>query len=713
MFHADFESYSETDIRACGAFRYAACSSTEITLMAIAEDDAPPLLWDAFASAADNAPALALIRKMVSSDGLIYAQNVKFEMAIMHYIWERTFNLPVPERSRFRCTQVMANMAGIPSSLDGASTFLKLQDGKDPRGKKLIQVFAIPDKKKGRNLPTDEGFITVAGEKMTYPQAWALFRNYCLQDVVVERGIHKALAVMELKGATLDAFLFDLDICFRGVPVNLKAVDAALKIEAECTEKAGREFENLTGVKFTQRGKVLEWLKARGYPEDDMKATTVAKVLTGVVLNDDGEETGEVDKPKIDQMAPEAVDALRLRGGLTFAAVKKIQKMKTVACPDGRIRGMINFYGAARTGRSSSQLVQIQNLRKSSFSDSGMMYRMIEAGTVDADDLDLMWGPPVECLASCIRHFIDLGPERQLNSSDLSQVESRMLAWLCDDKLKLRAFKDGLDIYNVVATQMFNVEYSEVSKEQRTRSKVAELSLGFQGGHNALLRMAEMYKMELSEEKARELVKAWRAGNQAIVKMWKTTQEAALEAINRPGNWVRVNDKLRLAVTRKMGFPSLIMELPSGRWLSHPLPQVHWTYKIKDHQKDKWVDISEARALGGDGEPREGVWATQQITFYGKLEGKSVWGRVNTHGGSLLQSATQAASGDLMWHGSVTAQKAGLKCLFPCHDELVTEYWPEHGDTVEKLEKCMESLPDWASTFPTKAVGGLSPFYTK
>lgn len=329
------------------------------------------------------------------------------------------------------------------------------------------------------------------------------------------------------------------------------------------------------------------------------------------------------------------------------------------------------------------------------------------------EDLDLVWGPPMECLASCVRHFLDLGPGRQMLGADLSQIESRTLAWLSGHTAKLQTFRQGLDLYKVAVNLMWGIDYDKVKKDERQLGKIAELSLGFQGGPGALIRMAKNYGMDLDEEKAIEVVKAFRKGNEPITKLWKQANDCAVEAIRNPGVWQEINSKLRIGVSRKLGFPVMFLELPSKRLLSYPLPEIRTIYKVQDQTTKRWNTIPAYRALDADGDKRDGVWVVQEISYYGKLDGKSIWGRCITHGGTLVQNATQATAGDFMWLGGVTAERAGFKCLFPVHDEQLTEYHPENGDSPEKLARCMETLPSWAQDFPTAAVGGIYDFYTK
>lgn len=718
--HLDYETYSPADLKKYGAYRYASDPETEILLAAVRIDDGPVHVWDRYATEEQNFAAMELL-ELISSDStvLVYSHNAPFEIAISKYLWEKTFGFPQPKLEQWRDTAAFCRMTAIPSSLKDAAEFLKLTDQKDPIGTALINTFSKPRSTKSRgsfrNLPTDGTKVTVSGKKMPVEEAWELFRRYNVKDVEVETQIHSRLRKVEgdFTGNVLESFQMDLRMNDRGVPVNVAAVERAEAILEEYTVRLGTEFQSLTGLNFTQRDKTLTWFRERGYPASDLRAGTVARILTWVESDEDeeGDDIGE--ELDASAMTEEARRALEVRSLLTYAAVKKLPTMRQAACPDGRIRGVISWWGADRTGRSSSRIVQLQNLKRAVVKDTHSIYRGISDGSMDLETLEFIHGDPMRCIASCIRHFVDPGEGNQLLSVDYSQIEARVLPWLAGHEELLQAFREGKDLYRVTANMLWGTDYDEVTKDDRFIAKVASLSLGFMGGWKAFVLMGQVYGKAFDKESAVAVVKAYRSANEPIKKFWKAMGDAALQAMDTPNVWCPATPKVKFILTRRLGFPVLLMKLPSGRYLSYPEPQVRTVYRIKDHETEEWEEIPRHRALDHMGDKRDGVWVTSELSYYGKVKGKAMWGRVRTHSGVLTENVVQATAGDLMWNGCLSSEKAGYELLFPVHDELVTNYHPERGESAEDLAAHMTVAPAWAADFPIAAVGGIQEFYSK
>ena len=702
VYHLDYETRSRADLKKYGAYRYASDVSTSILLAAICKEDGPIEIWDCSATKEENAAARALLQE-VSDDAntVIFAHNAPFELAITAYGWKRAFGFKPPEIEQWRCTAALCRTAAIPYSLKDAAEFLGLEEQKDTAGAALIRKFSLPKK--------DGEWTEPAADK----KAWESFREYCRKDVEVERQIHKRLQALDLKGWVLDSFQMDLRMNHRGVPINVPGVIEAEKLVKGYNDRMWEEFTNFTGLLPTQTARSLEWFQAEGYPEKDLRSATITKVLTGEIITEEGDDTGEVVQPGWSKMTEHGVKALKLRALLSFAALKKLPTMRNAVCPDNRVRGVLMWHGASRTGRHSSRILQVQNMRRPTVKNTERIYAEICSGKIDALDLEVEHGPPLECVASCIRHFIDPGEGKQFIDVDFSQIEARTLAWLAGHKALLQAFHDGKDLYKQTASMTFGVPYDEVDKDLRFLGKVVSLACGYQGGTNAFQIMAKNYGTEVTEEKAVEVVKAFRANNTPIVNLWKAMQASAIEAIRNPGRWVAVNSLIRFGLTNALGYPSLVMELPSKRRIQYPKPSIRTVYKFKNQKTGRWDEISENRALDADGETKEGVWATQEITYAGQMKQSVKWGRVTTHGGVFTENACQAVAGDFLTHGTLNAEKAGYEPCFVVHDQLITNYRPERGETVDGLISALCRIPEWAPGFPLNAVGGLTDFYTK
>jgi len=448
MFHLDYETFSEADLPNCGSFRYAYDPSTEILCAAIARDDGEPVIWvnpiHRYPGSPHNPDSEALFIELTKSDEPVYAHNVLFELPITEAL--KPFIL---DRKRWRCTAAMARRAGLPHALGKLAEKLGLEQQKDRSGAVLIRKFSLLQKDGSRILPKDD------------PEAFKKFCDYCVQDVRTEQAVHKKLAAFELKGFPLEVFQTDLEINARGLPVNLDAIGKAKAIVEDAAATTREAFKQLTGLEPTQGVAFLDWLKERGYEHEDLRADTIEEFLD----SDECDLDGEVGQ------------ALSLRRLVSFAATKKLNSFEAFAGPhDNRVRGILMYYGAIRTGRWSSSGPQIQNAKKPPKhleAHTDAIYRDICRGA-SVDEINFNYGNPIECVASCIRHFVQ--DDRPMLNADYSAIEARVLAWLAGEKWRLKLFTEGGDIYVASIAQMLGIKPEEVTKSLRQRGKVSELA---------------------------------------------------------------------------------------------------------------------------------------------------------------------------------------------------------------------------------------------
>jgi len=494
------------------------------------------------------------------------------------------------------------------------------------------------------------------------------------------------------------------------------------------------EFRKLTGLNPTQRDAVFQWLKERGYPYQDVTAATVEQAL---------------ENPKV---SDEVRNVLLMRQELSFAAIKKLPSMLETVCPeDNRIRGSLLWSGALRTHRWSGRLIQPQNMRKPSFKGSERAYHDICAGH-SADHLETVYAPLLEVIASCIRNFIH-DEENQMLDADYSGIEARILAWICCQWDLLEAFKQGRDTYREMAAQIYKVELSSVTKDQRALGKQAVLSGGFQVGADKFKSMCALYNIHISKDLAQATVDAYRNQNPSIVAAWKSIGKSAIEAVKSPGRRVAV-DGMAAPVSfcyhlDVLPFPALTMKLPSGHVLVYPKPQLNAIYREKRRvppkgnpapapQKDtdkrktftvyaeyEWIIVSEEYAYqqtdyqGGDftlepkRELRESVWRTEELSYWGPLPESQQWGYVKTHGGKLTENLVQSLAGDFMTHGALNAEKEGYEIFMLVHDQALAPYLPHKGNTKEGFAAALCKLPPWATGFPLEATSDIVDFYLK
>lgn len=671
--HLDYETYSAANLKKFGAYRYAADPSTEILLMAVAVEDEDPMLWlpemyESKILVADKNILSRLKELLPLEDTTVFAHNATFEIAITEYLWEKTFpGVPKPRLEQWMCTQAMARRAALPASLANIGAELELLDQKDKKGSALIRKFSIPRKASKLNPST-----------RTYPfedeGAFLEFGEYCKQDVVVERQVHKSLLPFEMKGSVRQTWEIDKRINHRGLPINADAIINAQRIVKDASKVAKERFQVITGYQPTQRDCVLGWLQENGYPGDNLQAATMEKYL--------GDESWGTKLSR---------EALQLREATSYAGVKKLTSMLSCDCGDGYIRGTLKYYGAFRTGRWAGQLVQPQNFKRPSIKDTDLAYEMIQSGC-SAEELYLVHGNPIEVVSSCIRHFIQPHSERARSfyDADYAGVEARIVCWLAGQEDALQEFRDNIDVYIRLAAAIFNMPESRITKDgiERFIGKQAVLGCGFQMGAPAFQTTCAKYGHAISIEMAEAAVDTFRQVRNKVARLWPDCDKAAKQAIQNPGKWFRAGDKLAFARTtvKSCGIDYLVMRLPSGRTLAYPRPEIELVEKF--------------------GKKRE------QITFYGQLPMKATkWGRISTYGGKLVENATQATAADFMAHGAHTAELRGFEICALIHDEALAYAHPTLS--IEDFCEALCDLPEWGAGMPLAAEGKLIPYYLK
>ena len=688
IYRFDYETTSACDI-SLGGFRYASDPSTRILMFAIAKDEEKPVLWEFLnPHGSESLAAWGLLFEAVESGQLISSFNVMFELAISTYRLQHDVGIPCPSVDQLRCTRAKALRATIPASLAKAAAFLNLGVDKDARGKALIGVFSDQTKlvtlKLGKEtkksyspileseVPWD-WTLTLAGEQVTVLQAWDMFKDYCRQDVAVERAVDIALAKYDLSGSELEGFHFDLRMNLRGIPVNVPALAHANKLLLIEQNHLTSELEKLTGLQPTQTAKVLGWLQNRGYAEVNLQSATMNAQLGSGSLTPDGQR------------------ALEIRSSLSFAAVKKIPSMLNTACPDGVMRGLFTWYGAQRTGRWTASGPQPQNAKKPTIENPGRAYADICRG-VDIDAFEATYGNPYEAIASCVRNFMKPHAGKMIDL-DLSNIESRVASMLAEAGDKLQMYRDGVCCYKALASDIYSTHYDDITEDQRFVGKVGDLSLVFQTGAKTFHETCAAWGMPIEKKIACRTVKAFREKYPEFPKTWRKFEATAIKAMEEPEKWHSANGFVSFAYTKGKPFPRLLMKLPSGRSITYPIPQINRTVKYhRDYET---------------GESRE--WESNEISFFGSLRGFTGWGRVSTYAGDLFQSATQGTARDILQHGCVTAEKAGFNIWAVIHDQALAE----EGD-VDRFKSLICSHPDWLpKDFPLAAKAFLCDYYAK
>lgn len=704
----DFETSSLVGID-CGAYRYADDPSTVILVMAVRKDDGPTLVWRYDdPDSEESQAAIALFKQAVEEGWMIRAFNAQFEVAICRSVVTRQLGIPEPRTDRWRCTMALCNRAAIQSNLAGAAEDLHLADQKDKRGKALIGIFS--DRTKTKTLRPPEGLkidgkkpkprktlspileeeilwdwkVTVAGDEMTVRHAWESFVEYCRKDVVVESGVARCLYKFELEGDELASFLFDLRMNYKGVPVNVAALEHTQGLVEEYSSKAIAEFQAICGLAPSQGKKLLPWLNARGYKGENLQADTVEKAL---------EDTSG--------MTPEGAKILKMRSLLSFAALAKIPSMLRSVCEDGYVRGTTLWHGA-RTGRATGRIIQPQNMKKATAKHTLLAYLW---GLCEGEPLSFfeeLWESPLELFASCIRHFIQ-PHEGDLLDLDYVGVEARIGPWLCGQMDKLDSILKGQCQYKVMASEVaFGVPYEQVTKAQREVGKVLELQCIYGTGGRGMRDSLGTKGVDKTLKECNGFVTKFRTRFDRYPACWKEMESAAKAAILRGDVTQVAEGKLGFGLRKRAGIDYLVMRLPSGRCMYYPHPEIKNVFKKYDKE-----DLAE---MSKDDPRRErgGYWI-DQISFYGRQPITGKWGRIHTWGSRLFENACQAIGADLLHHGCVVAEEEGFDIRMLIHDQVLAL----NDGRFEDFRDAMCHKQPWAESFPLAASLDIVPVYLK
>ena len=625
MISIDFETYSECDIRSAGAYAYADHPTTEVICLGWAVGDEAPRLWT------PDMPAPTELLKLVSEGAEIWAWNSFFETCV----WSRVLGWPEVPFEQWRDTAALASAQAYPRALGACGEFMGMDadQAKNKRGKLLIQRLCKP----------------YLGKRVRDQALLKELYDYCLQDVVAERAIRNRLRPLRPS----EQALWEIDqlINWRGVRLDRESIEHALHLietVETCLNAEVKEITRHALSSTSSRAKSLEWIASRGYAMEGYDKQAVQTAIADP------------------ECPPEVKRFLEIRQALSKASTKKYQAMREVLGQDGRAHGVLVYHGAA-TGRWAGRHFQPQNLPRPTIED-------VDAAiaAMPTRDPEALPGEPMEVLSSCLRGMLVASEGCRLMVFDFSAIEARTLAWMAKHQTVLDAFKRGLDIYKVTASEMYGVDYNKVSKDQRFLGKVATLALGYQGGVMAFSKMAEAYGAQVDEATATKVRDDWRRANKPIVTLWAEVERAALRAVQygerestRCGDFKVVDQ-------------DLLFKLPSGRLLSFP------------------------RARLTDG----------RVIYQGHNNHTHQWGDIQAYGGSLVQSITQAIARDLLAEAVVRLERAGYPVVLTVHDEIVADVPAWHG-TLKDFEALMCELPVWAEGMPIAAEGYESVRYRK
>ena len=641
----DLETYSSEDLRKCGVYRYCEAPDFEILLFAYSVDGGEVQLADL--ASGEKLPREII--KAVTDDSVIkWAWHANFErVCLSRYLRDLGLLTGYLNPEGWRCDMVWAATLGLPFSLEGAGAVLGLDKQKLTEGKELIRYFCKPCSPTQANGGRTRNLPSHALDK------WEMFKRYNIRDVEAEMGIQQRLSKFPVPDFVWEEYHLDQEINDRGVRLDLELVHQAIAIDERSRNElisAMREFTKLENPNSVQQMK--DWLANNGLMTDSLDKKAVAELMKNA--------------------PPELIKVLTLRQQLAKSSVRKYQAMQNAVCADGRARGLFQFYGANRTGRFSSKIIQLQNLARNSMSDLDQARTLVITGDYDA--LSMLYDDVPDTLSQLVRTAF-IPPEGKLfYVADFSAIEARVIAWFAGEKWRSEVFRKGGDIYCASASQMFKVpvEKHGVNGHLRQKGKIAELALGYGGGVGALKAMGAV-EMGLKEEELQPLVNAWRNANPNIVKFWWAVDNAVMEAVNKR----TTTETHGITFSFKSGM--LFITLPSGRKLAYVKPRIGMNQ------------------FGGESITYEGIGATKK------------WERLESYGPKFVENIVQATARDILCFAMKTLRCCSI--VMHIHDEVVIEADPRVS--LDALCEQMGRTPPWAEGLILTASGYTSPYYKK
>lgn len=642
VLHIDIETYSSEDIRKAGAYRYTQAPDFEILMVAFALNNQPVECY-----AFEDVPAY--FYDMLRDERIIKAaHNAAFERLCF-----RAEGYDVAPEF-WRCTAIKSAYVGLPLALADVSKILGLGDkGKLSTGTALIRYFCGPVKAtkvnggRTRNLPEHD------------PEKWEQFKQYCINDVEAEREIAHRLRSVKVPASEWGAYALDQRINDRGVRLDMDLAARAIELDKRNKAALLQQAVKITGL---DNPNSLPQLKAWIYERTGLEITSLAK--------------GAAENLR-DHVANEAVtEVLELRLQMSRTSVKKYEAMRSCVGSDGRARGLFQFYGAGRTGRWAGRLIQLQNLPRNYMEDLAEAREAVR--TLGPDSFECLYEVS-DTLSQLIRTAIVPAPGHVFAVADFSAIEARVLAWLAGETWRLDVFRGHGKIYEASASRMFGVPLDEVGPELRSKGKVAELALGYQGGVGALKAMGGE-SMGLSESDMQQIVDKWRESNSRIRSFWYALNKLAVACVK--GNGKQLHRPTGIYFWTNPHTDTLHIELPSGRAL------VYWKPRIYTNKFGQ----DAVQYMGTDGVTRK-------------------WVKIGTYGGKLTENIVQAVARDLLLHSMQTVEAAGFEVCMHVHDEIVAEI--RDASQFDTIIELMQRPPDWAEGFPLGAAGYTGDFYKK
>lgn len=657
----DIETFSSTDLTESGVYRYVEAPDFDILLLGYCFHDTMDedgngdvhVIDLAQGESLDDHPRLRDALSHSSPDQVIFtAYNANFERTCL----AKWLGLEMPPE-QWLDTMVYALEMGLPRSLADAGVALGLPAHKlkDPQGKALIRFFSVPCKATKRN----GGRIrNLPGHDIA---KWELYKSYNRQDVVTEMEIMRRLEIFGIADSEKVLWCLDQHMNDNGVRLDVPMIRKIVGYDDMRREELKEEAGVITGLaNANSLAQLKDWLSSRGVEMKSVTKDTIAQSLEDTCLPDDVRRV------------------LKIRQALGKTSTAKYSTMLDAVCADGRLRGILQFYGANRSGRWSGKLVQTHNLARNSLPDLELAREIVTEG--DFSTLDTLFGEPSFVFSELVRTAFIPSEGCRFIVSDFSAIEARVISWVSGEEWRLKAFIENKDIYCEAASRMYHctvVKHGE-NGELRQKGKIAELALGYQGGKGAIAQMDR--SGSVPEEEMQDIVDIWRASNPKIVKLWKIVENAAKTCISEQR---RVKIRCGIVFTYNRG--NLFIGLPGGRRLCY------WNARLMDDDRG---------------------WGTK-VVYKGVDQTTKQWGDVETYGGKLVENIIQAIARDCLADVMRRVSAAGYSIVMHVHDEIIVDV-PKTDTEAPRIITDMMCAPiEWATGLPLKGETYETDFYRK
>jgi len=648
--YIDIETYSGTDLGKSGVYRYSEDPDFEVLLFGYCVDDGEVRVID-LASGETLPPEI--VEALTDNSVLKWAHNAQFERICLSRwlsrkgIFNGTSNFLNP--ISWRCTMVWAAYLGLPLSLEGAALVTGAEKQKLTEGKDLVRYFSSPCK------PTKSNGGRTRNLPFHAPEKWERFKEYNARDVETEIAIMKRLAKFPMPEDEWKNYILDQEINDRGICLDMDLIKQAITCDKKTRASLIEELQEITDLDNPNSvAQMKEWLAENG-----LETETLGKQAVKELLN----------------TAPESLrEVLALRQDLAKSSVKKYTAMENAVCSDGRARGLLQFYGANRTGRFAGRLIQVQNLPQNHLPDLVQARQLVKSGNFDI--LEALYDSVPSVLSELIRTAFVPKPGYKFIVADFSAIEARVISWLAGEQWRNEVFATHGKIYEASASRMFRVPIEEITKGSplRQKGKIAELALGYGGSVGALKAMGAL-DMGLSEDELQPLVTAWRAANPNITRLWWNVDDAVKTAVREKTEAQTHN----IIFEYRSGF--LFISLPSGRKLSYVKPRI------------------EVNRLGSESVTYEGIGTSKK------------WERIESYGPKFVENIVQAISRDILCYAMQRLSSEGLPIVMHVHDEVVLE--TPFEVLPEDVCRIMSETPSWAKGLILRAEGFECQFYKK